>query len=235
MISIITSLYRSEKYIKKFCSRIVRVSCRLNKKGLAHEFVLVANDPTAEELKVISNVQKILSNIKLVTCPRESLYASWNRGVEQASYQICSFWNVDDRRYAKGFVEGFEILSKHQGIAYLPFFYKRYVRIATIPVLVKIKKIKPPVYDREKFMHEMHIGPFFMFDKNTYDTVGPFDASFKIAGDFDWQSRAAEKNISFYLAKDTGGSFANDGRSLSGSKNSVLKDEIELVLKNRAN
>ena len=77
----------------------------------------------------------------------------------------------------------------------------------------------------------MHCGPFFMVKKDVFNKIGYFDSSFKIAGDFEWLTRAAKNNIKFTLGKNTAGIFTNDGTGLSGSKNKLQAEENNRIIK----
>ena len=68
-----------------------------------------------------------------------------------------------------------------------------------------------------------------MFTKSLYEKVGPFDEQFKIAGDFDWCTRAAYKTDTFVKAKTVGGIFRVDGGGLSAGVNPRRTAENNIV------
>ncbi len=229
MISFITSLYKSEKYLKKYLLNIEHFSNHLKQKNIDFEFIIISND-SGENEKIILN--KFVSNnkfTKLFFVPRESLYASWNRGINLAQGEIIGFWNVDDKRYPEPIISALKLFSDGSELVYFPFIYKRYIRVLNYPLLVKRIIVKPPTFDKKIFTHEMHCGPFFMFTKKLFEQVGQFDEKFKIAGDFDWCVRAA-KITNFSLCDKVAGEFRNEGTSLSGSKNIIHQEENKFIL-----
>ncbi len=228
MISLITSLYRSEVYLPKYAMRVRQVYQDLKDRGIALEVVIIANDPSDKEKEVLVELQQF-SWVKLCVVPRETLYASWNRGVREATFDILGFWNVDDERYSEALVEGVRVFGeKKTDVGYFPFVYKRYLAWRSWKVLVKRVTIDPPEFSAERFVKEMHAGPFFLFTKNCFERIGPFDDRFKIAGDFEWCARAAATER-FQKIDTVAGVFINTGTSLSGSKNPRQQEENQLI------
>ena len=227
MISIITSLYKSEKYLEKYLKNLDDFSKQAK---FDFEVIAISNDPTEFEKEKLFNFKNDHSFFKLIEVPREPIYATWNRGVREANGEVVGFWNVDDIRYPKAIVEGLSLIKQGNDLVYFPFRYKRYIHIVGFDVLVKNKIIKVPEFDRNEFTRSMICGQFLIFKKDFYDKVGPFDEQFKIAGDFDWCVRAA-KIGKFTPGKEVAGLFTNNGTSLSGSKNKSHETENNIVYK----
>ncbi len=226
--SLISSLYRTDAYIQAWHRRTRKVLDQLNASNIEAEIVVVANDPTKKEMAVLEQLKED-SRFKVLIVGRESIYASWNRGLSESSGDICGFWNVDDVRFSKAIIDAAERFSKGASLVYFPFIYKRYVKAFGFSILAKIKIFKPPAYDSEIFRKEMHCGPFFMFKKDFFQKVGNFDESYKISGDYEWCTRAAK--ISAFEKSDTlGGIFTNDGTTLSGSKSKLQEEENARVI-----
>ena len=226
MISIVTSLYKSEKYLPKFFKSVKKVHTGLKKNKIHFEHIIIANDISKEETELI---KKSVLNFKLITTPRETLYASWNRGVENSIYKYTTFWSVDDFRFTYAFINGIKKLENGYDATYFPYIYKRYVWILGIKILAMIKIVNPIKYNRELFIKGMYAGPHFIFRKSIFETNGTFNETFKIAGDFDWWSRLAKNNFKIIKTCSLSGIFNNDGRTLSGSKNSLQKKENETI------
>ncbi len=182
MITLITSLYRSEKFLPAYIKDVE--AFHKASEGITLELIIVANDITEKEKELLSSLSKH-EWIRVIEVPRENLYASWNRGVREAKGEYIGFWNVDDQRFPDALIAASEEFKKGAELVYFPFLYKRYVSIAGIDILAKKKIIDPPLFNKESFRHGMHAGPFFLFKKELFDKNGPFDESFKIAGDFD--------------------------------------------------
>jgi len=213
-LTIITSLYRSEKFLPSFLKEIKKVHCEMKGDNISFEHLLIFNDQTETEKRIISNYKN--PNIKISNVPRENLYSTWNRGIRESKGDNICFWNVDDQRNSESIIDGISLLE-NDNLIYFPFIYIRYIKIFNIPLPVKIKKISPPEFNKEEFGQSMQCGPFFMFTRKFFEEVGEFNENFRIAGDFDWCIRAS-KIGSFKKSKITGGTFINNGNSLSGSK-----------------
>lgn len=233
-LSIITSLYKSENHIKKWIHSVTKASEDLSAIGIDHEFVVVSNSPNAEEKLHLEKLRR-LKNFNIIEVPLEGIYATWNRGIDNATGEVFTFWNVDDKRFVNAIVDGVKFLENLKdnqqdsaGLVYFPFIYKRYIRVLGLKILAKIKIFFPPKFDKTRFSKEMHCGPFFMFNKELFSKAGRFNENFKIAGDFEWCARAATVS-DFHLSKVIAGIFTNDGQTLSGSKSDRHKVENEMV------
>lgn len=226
MISFITSLYNSDKYLPIFIERVEEVSKKLTQSQIKHEFIIISNNPTIKEREALKEIESN-RNIpaQIITCARESLYATWNRGIREAKFSIITFWNVDDTRFFEGIIDGIGKINEGAEIVYFPFIYKRYVKIFNVKILVKRITIDPPKFDPATFIKGMHCGPFFMVAKKAFKKIGFFDQNFKIAGDFDWCVRATKAELVFCKSDIISGIFTNDGTTLSGSKDKLQKFE----------
>lgn len=221
-------MYRTEKYLKRFLSDAKKLSADLTKANIDHEILLISNETTATEEALLSGLQP---SFVIHRVPREPIYASWNRGVKAAQGSFVTFWGVDDTRFAQAIVDGINNLEKEKAdYTYFPFRYHRFVQIFGLTLLAKIKTFTPPEFDKKKFMKEMHSGPHFIVRRNIFDQIGYFNESFKIAGDFEFQVRAAKHDLKFTRTLSISGIFRNDGTTLSGSRAAIHKEENERVI-----
>ncbi len=227
-ISIVASLYHTEKHLARFLKEAHAVSAKLLSEEVPHEIILVANDSTPLELRLLESLE---APFVVLQVPREPIYASWNRGVRAAQGDFVTFWGVDDTRYADAICQGVKALSKSNAdIAYFPFRYHRFVPIFGFSLLAKIKTFIPPSFDRKRFMQEMHCGPHFMARRSLFERIGYFDESFRIAGDFEFQTRAARLEASFIQVPAVSGIFRNDGTTLSGSRSALHSEENTRII-----
>ena len=60
--------------------------------------------------------------------------------------------------------------------------------------------------------------PFTMIHKRAFDTIGLFDETFYVAGDYEWCVRAAIAGLTFKKNTAIAGIFTSDGTTLSGSR-----------------
>lgn len=233
-LTIVTSLYKSEAFIEKYIKRAENFQLKLLKKGVTVEFVIIANDISDLENRLLLSCK--IKNMKLIRVKLETLYASWNRGVREAESQAICFWNVDDIRFPKAIPLGLKELKKVANIVYFDFFISGWYKINKFrsfikrPLLYMFKKVSPIEYNRKRFVSEMHCGPFFMFSKNAIITNGYFDEQFLIAGDFEWCARAAYNSLSFKKISCISGIFQYHGNNLSGSHKNQHIIENGLVI-----
>jgi glycosyltransferase involved in cell wall biosynthesis len=228
MISIITSLYRSDAYLDAYVKHLMLFSDALTKQKVDFEVIVIANDSTIKE----KNLKEIFGSKKwfrFVEVELEPLYATWNRGVGLANGDTIGFWNVDDIRRVEAIIDGIDLISKGAELVYYPFTIKWYLTVLYWPILVKRRTILPPSYEKREFTCSMHCGPFFIFKKSLYEEIGPFDEQFKIVGDFDWCIRAAKKTNAFALSKESAGIFRVDGNGLSSGGKPVHVAENNIV------
>lgn len=232
MVTIITSLYKSEKYLPEFTKNLKGFAEEVLSRGLGYEHIIIANAPSIQEREAFNGFYG-KPWFKFVAIDRESVYATWNRGVGLALGDRIGFWNVDDKRYPEALSESEELFSKGAELIYFPFIIKRYLKIFGKYFLVHkqtINKVTPEFNDQTKprFLREMHCGPFFMFTKTLYNKVGPFDEQFKTSGDFDWCTRAVLAGGRLVKSQSLAGEFRLDGGGLSagGSMRQIVENNL---------
>lgn len=230
MISIIISLYNSERYIDKLRVKLLKIATFFEKKNVKFEIIVVFNDPKEKELICIEALKKESWFCYLIV-DRETVFASWNRGLKIAQGDAIGFWNADDTRFADAIIDGFNLIKNGADLVYFPFHIVWVLRFGSVAIPVKYRHISPPPYDQKEFSRSMHCGPFFMISKKFYNQVGPFDEQFKISGDFDWCVRAAKISKNIVRSKKNAGIFNVDGRGLSSGVNPQLVAENKVICK----
>ncbi len=233
MVSIITSLYKSDAYLDAYTKNLRIFSKDLLVRNFDFEVLVIANDPTEQEKQLEKDFAGS-SWFRFVPVGRETLYATWNRGVNLAKGSVIGFWNVDDVRYAEALLQTRELVARGAEFIYYPFYIKRYIKIFSYSILIYKRLINKQIPEfnqstKPQFLSGMLCGPFFMFTKSFYEKVGPFDEQFKIAGDFDWCIRAAKATNYFTKAKTIAGTFRVDGGGLSAGANERLAVENNTV------
>lgn len=226
-LCIVTSLYRSDKHLASFLRHAVKVHAGLRRHGIVFEHLLIINDPTDTERKLSAHLSP---PFRVIVVPREPIYATWNRGIQETTAPIITFWGVDDIRFVTALLRGIEAIGKGFDAVYFPFIYLRYIRAMGFKLLAKIWVFSPPRYNPERFKTEMHAGPHFMAHRRAFDTNGCFDETFTIAGDFDWWSRFAGTHLKACRIGAISGIFTNDGTTLSGSRSRKQANENESVM-----
>lgn len=226
MLTIFSSLYKSEEYLDTYSQALLDCAAKLIAQGVKMEVVAVANEPSDVEKDKLNALSIENTWFRYVAVPRETIYASWNRAIDLAKGEIVTSWNADDIRYPEAIIDGLKYFENGHDLVYFPFVYKRYLKLGGFSLLVKRRIVQPDEFQINEFTRSMQCGPFFMFSKEFYKKVGPFDEQFKIVGDFDWCVRAAKigKLVKSHVVA---GVFFNKGVSLSGSR-----DVMHLVERN---
>lgn len=228
-LSIITSLYKSDKFLPDYVDRVAPVLNSLARAGICTELVIVANDPSENERQHLNTLSH-RHDVKTIYTDRESLYASWNRGLAQSTGQVIGMWNVDDLRTAEALIDGVQRIQAGSELVYF-----RWRRRELIPWLFNIQVVHyspvvSPPFDRELFQEYFYLGPFFLFSRKAFEQVGPFDPRFSASGDFDWSIRASQ-HIDFYQSDCFAGEFFIHHNNLSENDYSYLEDNA-VFLKN---
>src|SRR5262249_15348219 len=112
-ISLVTSLFRSDSFLPAYINLVSRAATALQAAGVSLEVVIVANDASPLERQLIEAFAAQASSFQVIPVyvPRESVYASWNRGIQTGQGRVIGFWNADDVRDVGALVEAHLTLS----------------------------------------------------------------------------------------------------------------------------
>lgn len=227
-------MYRTEKYLPNWRRHVMTFAKEAKKINLDFEINAIANDPSDAELVILKKLEsEPWFNLRIV--PRESIYASWNRGVSMSRAEVYTAWNIDDIRNITAIKDGLELINNNKAateqgvIVYFSFIYKRYINFLNYNFLVKKILFTLPSFNKEEFSKTMFIGPFFLYTKKAYQRIGIFDEKYTVVGDYEWQIRAVKKDVLFLKSEVVGGIFTNNGKTLSGSKSDKHKAEAQEV------
>ena len=179
-VSCLISLYKCEKYLKKFLQ-----NCEIQKNFHKYEFIFYHVCPTSNELKIMNKIKKKFpKNIvhikknKLVPLPK-----AWNECIKKSSKNILAIWNVDDLRTANSLYEQSTKFSKK-----IDFVFGNF-KIVNKFGSTNGKLIRHDYLKKEELNVSMILGPFFMFKKKVIKKIGLFDEQLKSSADFDFALR----------------------------------------------
>ncbi|MCD4686669.1 MAG: hypothetical protein K8S97_12105 [Anaerolineae bacterium] len=233
-VSLITSLYQASEHLPNYTKYALDLAAELQRWGISLEIILVANDASDQEKRAIANLQKLASEtasltIKTVFVDRETVYASWNRGIVLSSGDYIGPWGVDDNRNADAVVEGYRLLKTGCELVDFPFsvvlFRKRLGVFRS-----NVRKQYPAPFDANIIKPKFGLSPFFLVSRNLYERAGSFNEKFHITGDFEWATRPAIRNAQYCAGTVSGGTFMIHGKNLSGGKNEREWAEFNIVL-----
>ena len=217
MITIITAIYKSDKYLGRYAERLVSFADYLEKKGRKFEVIIVPQMPSVKEKEILTSLSQH-SWLKVIEGPRPSLYGAWNIGIRASCGNIIGFWNVDDVRLPEAVIDAEDRAAEGAQLVYFPFDIKWYLNFFSLSFLVKKKHIDCLNLDRKEFQRSMPFASFWMATRELFRQVGPFDEQFRIAADMDWTIRAAKNSDRFRLSDRLAGNFRVDGHGLSAGR-----------------
>jgi glycosyltransferase involved in cell wall biosynthesis len=180
-ISIITSLYNCERFLETFL-------CHFFKIENLHEceLILVHNDPTEEEIRLINNhdwqgVRKVHLQIK-----REGLYSSWNRAIKAASGKYIAIWNVDDIRTPDSLSSQKQALDNSSAAMCYGDFYGTSIYGPYKERFFQYCEFED--FKNGALRHHV-IGCFPMWRRDIHEKIGYLDEQFKLVSDYEFQLR----------------------------------------------
>ena len=231
-IAIISSLYRCEGHLPAFSAAVFGFAKRLSESGVSAHYLPIVNDATRLERESINRLASEINahyygRMTPQYVARETLYASWNRGLASTTSPYFTFWNADDFRTVEALREGYGALR--QGFHLVDFDYARLAQTKRFGILPRQERIHVPcMFDGASLSRRNGIGPFFIASRSLYDRVGPFDPNFQVAGDTEWASRAAP-SARFYRGKANGGDFIVHGDNLSNTGGDREDIEVNII------
>jgi len=185
-ISVLTSLYKCESFLQGYFQALSKIE------GTDHiEVLLLHNSPQEKELAIIADHIHLYDFVRHIIIPeRETLYRTWNRGIQLSEGEYITVWNVDDVRFPNSITQQAEALDKNPqaAISYGDIW------ISSQYGVCGDKKTKYTIFQeltQKEFLLEYNISCFQMWRKSIHQTVGYYDEQFKCIADFDFQIRAA--------------------------------------------
>jgi hypothetical protein len=232
-ISLITSLYRADAHLETYGQQVLAVAAQVHEAGLSLEVVIVANEASETERRLIEALAvqaEAAGTVRILPLhiPRETLYASWNRGVQASSGAIIGFWNVDDGRTSEALIEGQRLIA--EGCELVDFPIDHRLKRHGFGLFSTWQRTRfPAMYDPEVLGWRKRLGPFFLFSRDLYERAGSFDEDFRISGDFEWGERETTRTARFCAGSHVGGTFIIHGDNLSGGHSHLQTVEDNIV------
>ena len=206
-ISIITSVYDGDEYIRPFLEDITRQTIFKNKCEL---IIINANSPGSEEEVILEYKDKFPDNIvykKLDEDP--GIYGVWNLGVEMSTGEYLTNANLDDRKAVNSLERHAKELLTSEDVDLV------YADMAITDAPNEVwennssngRKYNFPDFSFQnlKMVNMPHASP--MWRKDVHEKYGTFDESLRSAGDWEMWLRAAAQGSKFKKINDTLGLY----------------------------
>ena len=235
-VAVISSLYRCEPHLPTFTAAVYGFAKQISESGLSVHYVPIVNDASDDERAQIDRLAreinaKYYGRMTPIYVARESLYASWNRGIASSQAPGIAFWNADDIRSTEGFMEGARALGSGANLVDFPFTrVSTGRRLGLFPLQQRLEV--PRLFDPAAFARGNGLGPFFMMSRALFQRVGPFDDAFRVAGDMEWAGRALA-HARFQAGQSNGGDFLIHGNNLSNTGGDREDIEVNIIFLRR--
>ncbi len=225
LFSIISVCFNEEKHIGETCESVVK------QKFKNFEWIVIDGESTDNSIDILNNYQKYIDIF--ISEKDDGIYDAMNKGISLAKGEFLILLNGGDffcdKRVLQGVAKYISETNKSYDIyhgdvillddnADKTICYANFAKNKNIDIKHFLKGNGIP-----------HQGAFIK--KKLFDSIGNYDTSYKITGDFDWWVRAIciNKAKPYYLdtliAKITYGGIS----TISASK--IIKDELKKSLK----
>jgi GT2 family glycosyltransferase len=163
---------------------------------------------------------------------RLGVYNAWNIGIQNASSEYITNWNVDDLRHPLNTKLKYDLLNINPEIA---LAYNYYVASSTGETFYNINMDSKSIL---KFPDDYHLhatkaclaGPDPMWRKSMHYVVGLFDYKrFSVAGDWDMWIRFAKAGYQFKLIPEVMCIYTDHPNTVSQQMNAKLEKEKQLI------
>ncbi|MDR1458687.1 MAG: glycosyltransferase [Bacteroidales bacterium] len=219
LISIITVVYNSERYIGKTIESIRKQTSR------DFEYIIIDGNSTDETLNIISKYKNYVD--KLISEPDKGLYDAMNKGLHYAVGKYVWFINSGDRIFSVNTVEKIENLYKRYSHA--DVFYGQTQLIDEQDKVTGMRRKVAPEYLTAKSL-TMGLVVCHQSILVKREIAPQYDLSYKIAADYEWVLASLEKSKEIVNTHLVLSKFLENGFSSHNVKH-ALKDRLLIMLK----
>lgn len=218
MISVISSVYNSEKYLDLYLDMI--------NSQFSESFEVVFVDANSQDrsLEVISNF-KFKEKIKVKIIPQNknlTIYEAWNVAIKNSTGKYILNWNTDDSLFPSAIKTYEDYARKYSDIDlfYGPCFTSKNQGFES-PSNILIW----PNYSHEVLLTRCICGPFPLVKKSAIEKVGYFSEKYVSSGDYDMWLKLSKGNFKFKKIPEIVGCFLDRPDSISKEKIHLAQKE----------
>lgn len=211
-VSAIISTYNSAKFLPGRLHNLLDQTIRDQM-----EIVIINSGSQENEQEIVESFRSLHEHIVYISTEREGLYAAWNRAIKLSRGQYLITANTDDRTRE----DAYEILSSHLdaheriGLVYANLCVTNEIndilRWQRWNQKSSWKSVSWPEYKHMDLLLQCLCGPQPMWRRSVHNQVGYFDESFKIAGDYEFWLRVAERYDLLHIDQFLGLFYDNPG------------------------
>lgn len=154
------------------------------------EIIVIDSGSLENEGAIVAEYQKCYQHIRYIRTERETVYGAWNRGIAVAKGKYITNANTDDAHRADALGLMAEAMEQHPE-ADLAYCNWRWTDIPndTFANPYFLKECNFPPYDPAVATLYCPLGPHPLWRRSLFERIGPFDASLKAVGDYDFLFR----------------------------------------------
>lgn len=180
--SIIIATYNAENFLDRAITSLIS--------SLAgHELIIIDGGSKDSTLDIIKRYQNDIAY--WISEADKGIYDAWNKGVQKATGDWIMFLGADDRLLA-GALDSYQTFIKNHPQKDELLYVSSRMRMVdqqNNPI-----RVKGWPWEWPKFLKEMTVAhPGSLHSKKLFEKYGPFDASFRSAGDFELLLRPKDK------------------------------------------
>ena len=159
------------------------------------EIIVINGNSTENEKDIILKYQKICPSIRYIFTKKLGLYHAWNLGIKASKGKYITNLNADDRLKKNALEVMARALDQNPKVGLV--YADSYVTLKPNETFEKNssrgKHFNWPEYSHKELLMYCFCGPHPMWRKKLHRELGYFKEDYKIAGDYDFWLRIAEK------------------------------------------
>lgn len=216
VVSALISTYNAERWLRGRLDDLLRQT--LYAQGRL-ELVLVISGSRQGEARIAREVLAAGVPLTLITSLREPIYAAWNRGIGVARGDYLTSANTDDRLRPDALERLADVLDADPtvGVVYADSLvtdtvngtWEAHHRCTDPPYLRGA--LAWGAFAPEKLAAYCCVGPCPVWRAALHPACGRFDASYQLAGDYEFWLRLAARGVGFRHLDDTLSLFYHGG------------------------
>lgn len=225
-VSVITSIYKSSKFIYDFLIDVKRQTIFPES-----EILLLDANPEGEDsdYDIIKNFLH-LKPFKYKRIKECNVYEAWNQGIQLASSDLISNWNTDDRRKVNSLKTQVDFLESNEEVDVCYGALLISDKENEVFEFCDTKKTWP-VFGGSLEDQLKHNSPHCLpvWRKSIHDRFGDFDSSYFSAGDYEMWFRVLKGGGRLGKINEILGLYYNNSNSISRKKETLQKAIEEVI------
>lgn len=200
------------------------------------EVVVIDGGSLRGDREIVREYQEKWPVIRYLSIRKPGLYHTWNLGIRASRGRYLTNLNADDRLREDALEIMADRLDKNPGAALV--YGDSYITSKPNETLAKNsshgRRFRWPEYSHRRLLVHCFCGPHPMWRRQLHREFGYFDESYKIAGDYDFWLRVAER-YEFLRIPEVVGLYYNNPRGLVNFNPDLYKEEVLKVKRRHFN